>query len=177
MPQRFDPLTHHLGEVYRHGLRDFFAHYEVEIVSCAFWRNRPPWTLERRRCLDTFLLFPLCGRVRAALDGLTVRIGPGEYLALADGRPHALELEKGHPRLEQISLHCRIQDRWGRPLLVRFGRPMAKLADAARWRRDLTDLASLMGSDPVTGRRHGEALVRQLIAERLHAGDTLAAMR
>ena len=177
MPQSIDPLTHHLDEAYRHGLRDFLSHYEVEIVSCALWRNRPPWALERRRCLDTFLLFPLRGRVRAVLDGMTVCIGPGDYLALADGRPHALELEKGHPRLEQLSLHCRIRDRWGRPLLARFGRPMATLTDAPRWHRDLTGLASLMGSDPATGRRLGEALVRQLIAERLHAGDKLAAMR
>ena len=177
MPQSIDPLTHHLGEVCRQGLRDFLAHYEVEVVFCTLWRNRPPWALERRRCLDTFLLFPLCGRVRAVLGGTTVRIGPGDYLALADGRPHALELEKGHPRLEQISLHCRILDRWGRPLLARFKRPMASLADAARWHRDLTDLASLVGSDPATGRRYGETLMRELVTERLRSGEKLAAMR
>jgi len=177
MPQQTDPLTHHLEKAYRDGLRDFLAHYEVEIVSCAFWRNRPPWVLEMRRCLDTFLLFPLRGRVRGIAGGTTVRIGPGDYLALADGRPHTLELEKGHPRLEQISLHCRIQDRWGRPLLERFARPMATLRGAARWHRDLTNLAALMGSDRASGRRQGEALVRQLIAERLHGGDRLAAMQ
>jgi AraC-like DNA-binding protein len=177
MPQRVDPLAHHLGETYRRDLREFFAHYEVEIISCAFWRNRPPWSVARRRCLDTFFLFPIRGRVRITLDRETVRLGPGEYLALADGRANALELEKGHPHLHQVSLHCRIQDRCGRPLVARFRRPWAALADAARWHRDLTGLASLMGSDPATGRRWGEALVCQLVAERLQAGDTLAAMR
>jgi AraC-like DNA-binding protein len=173
MPQQIDPLPRRLDEALRLGLRDFFTHYEVEIISCAFWRNRPPWSLERRRCPDTFLLFPVRGVVRAVLDRTTVRIGPGDYLALADGRAHALRLEEGHPRLEQISLHCRIQDRWGRPLLARFRRPMAALADAARWHRDLTDLASLMASDPATGRRFGRVLVSELVADRLRSGEML----
>ncbi len=177
MPQLIDPLPRRLTEACRQDLRDFYAHYEIEIVSCVFWRNRPPWTLERRRCLDTFLLFPVRGRVRATLDGAVERISPGDYLALADGRPHALALEKGHPRLEQISLHCRIRDRWGRPLLARFRRPLARLGDPVRWHRDLADLASLMSSDPATGRRHGEALVRELVVERLRAGEKLAALR
>jgi AraC-like DNA-binding protein len=176
MPQQVDPLPHRLTEAYREDLRQFLAHYEVEIVSCVFWRNRPPWAVERRRCLDTFLLFPLRGTLRVTLDGARKRVAPGDYLALADGRPHALELEKGHVRLEQISLHCRIPDVCGRPLLARFTQPVARLPDAARWHGALADLASLMTGDPATGRRYGQALVHELVAERLRAGEKLAAM-
>jgi AraC-like DNA-binding protein len=173
MSQQIDPLPRRLDEAYCLGLRDFLAHYEVEIISCAFWRNRPPWSVERRQCPDTFLLFPVRGTVRATLDRAAVRIRPGDYLALPDARAHALRLEAGHLRLEQISLHCRIHDRWGRPLLARFRRPMAKLANPARRHRDLTDLASLMSSDPATGRRRGQSLLVELIADRLRCGETL----
>jgi transcriptional regulator GlxA family with amidase domain len=114
--------------------------------------------------------------LRVTLDGVRARVAPGDYLALVDGRSHAIELEKGHPRLEQISLHCRMPDVCGRPLLARFAKPVATLKDAARWHRTLADLASLMTNDPATGRRHGQALVQELVAERLRAGEKLAAL-
>src|SRR5579859_943707 len=139
MPQQTDPLTGHLNESCRLGLRELFGLYEVEIITCVFWRNRAPWVLERRQCFDSFLLFPLLGRLRVTLKGSVVHVSPGEYLALSDGESHAIALDKGHARLNQISLHCRINDRWGRPLLARFRQPVATLTDAPRWHRVLTD--------------------------------------
>jgi AraC-like DNA-binding protein len=173
MPQQIDPLTGRLSPAYRSGLRGLFGRYEVEIVSCVFWRNRSPWVLERRECFDSFLLFPLRGRLRVTLAGTPIHVAPGEYLALPDGKSHAIVLEKGYARLEQISLHCRIQDRWGRPLLARFRKPVATLLEVPRWHRVLTDLAALMSVDPPTGREQGRGLVRELMADRLHAGERL----
>jgi AraC-like DNA-binding protein len=69
--------------------------------------------------------------------------------------------------LEQIALHCRIQDRWRRPLLARFKTPVARLRDPARWHRVLADLACLMTSDPELGQHQGKVLVRELMADRL----------
>ena len=173
MPQLIDPLSNRLSETCREGLRELFGHYEVELISCVFWRNRAPWFLDRRKCFDSFLLFPLRGRLRVTLKGAVVRVSPGEYLALPDGQAHAIKLEEGDPRLEQISLHCRIQDRWGRPLLARFRHSTAALTDASRWHRVLADVAALMSVDPHTGREWGRALVLELMADRLRAGERL----
>jgi AraC-like DNA-binding protein len=174
MPQRIDPLTGRLSESLREGLRELFGRYEVEIVSCAFWRNRAPWSLEKRRVFDSFLLFPVRGRLRVALERRTVRVVPGEYLALADGVPHAILLERGHARLEQVSLHCRMVDRAGRPLLARFRHPVARLPDVSLWHRVLMDLAALLAADPQTGGRQGAALVQELMADRLRSGERLS---
>jgi len=174
MPQTADPQAHRLSPAYRQNLREFLAHYEIEILSCVYWRNRAPWFLETRQCFDSFFLFPLRGSLRLKTGAGRSRIAPGRYLALRDAEPHSLHLEKGHIRLEQIALHCRIQDRWGRPLLGRFRQHVATLADPMRWYRVLADLASLMTTDPELGRHWGKTLVLELLAERLQQEKLLA---
>jgi len=174
MPQTIDPLSGRLSPSYTTGLREFFAHYEIEILFCKYWRNRAPWSVETRRCFDTFFLFPVHGKVRVTLENGRPVIGPDIYLALPDGVQHALALEKGLSRLEQISLHCRIQDRWGRPFLSRFPSPVARLRDPERWHRILTDFASLISDDPELGRYRGKALVQELLSDRLLEEEMLA---
>lgn len=167
MSQAIDPLANRLSPAYGSVLREFFSHYEVEIISCQYWRNRAPWGIPTRKCFDSFLLFPVLGQVRVDLPDGPKFIGPGAYLALSDGIEHSLELKKGHHRLEQISLHCRIQDRWGRPFLARLRSPVAKLAEADGCYRALADLVSLMTTDRDLGRHRGKILVRELMANRL----------
>ncbi|MGB8354868.1 MAG: AraC family transcriptional regulator [Chthoniobacteraceae bacterium] len=174
MPQTQDLLKGRLSENYCHDLRELLAHYEVTIVSCVYWRNRAPWELETRRCFDSFFLFPVRGNLRLTVDGRRMLVAPGEYLALPDGKEHALVLEKGHKHLEQIALHCHIQDRWRRPLLARFRNPVARLDDAARWHRVLADFASMMSADPELGRHWGRTLVLELMAGRLQEEKRLA---
>jgi AraC-like DNA-binding protein len=174
MPQTQNPLKGRLSEEYRSALREFLAHYEITIVSCVYWRNRAPWGLEPRKCFDTFFLFPVRGTLRLTVDGKRMRVAPGEYLALPDGKEHALVLEKGHKHLEQIALHCHIQDRWRRPLLARFHSPVARLDDPSRWHRELADFASLMNADPELGRHWGKTLVLELMAARLREEKRLA---
>jgi len=173
VPQTIDPHADRLSPAYRQGLRELLAHYEVEVLTCVYWRNRAPWFLETRQCFDSFFLFPICGSLRLTTDAGRSRIEPGHYLALPDGKPHALHLEKGYVRLEQIALHCRIQDRWGRPLLSRFRHPVAALVDPARWYRALTDLASLMSTDLELGRHWGKTLTLELMAGRLRQEEDL----
>ena len=167
MPQTIDSLTGWLGPTYRRSLGEWFDHYEIEILSCVFWRNRAPWGVPRRRCFDSFLLFPTQGKVRVTLAAGCHVIAPGQYLALPEGEWHTLEIEKGHVRLEQLSLHCRMQDRWQRPFLARFRSRVGTLENAAFWHRSLTDLAFLMKFDRQVGQRRGETLVRELLTERL----------
>jgi AraC-like DNA-binding protein len=174
MPQTIDPLTGRLSPSYGSALREFFAHYEIEIVSCAYWRNRAPWRVETRKCFDSFFLFPVIGKVGVAFVSGRRTIGPATYLALPEGVQHSLILEKGHQRLEQISLHCRIQDRWGRPFLNRFNSPISQLQDSVRWYRLLADLASMMSSDPALGQHLGKVLVSELLFDRLREEKKLA---
>lgn len=174
MPQAVDPLSGRLSPAYGHALRELFAYYEIEILSCVFWRNRAPWEISTRKCFDDFFLFPVRGSVRVTLASGRRVIAPGNYLALPEGERHALVLEKGHPRLEQIALHCRMQDRWRRPLLARFSSPVGRLQDPARWHRVLADLACLMGVDPELGQHQGKVLVRELMADRLREEKNLS---
>jgi AraC-like DNA-binding protein len=177
VPQTPDSLRDRLPAAYTRALREFFLHYEIEVLSCVFWRNRAPWSAPARQCFDSFLLFPLRGVVRANLASGPVLIPPGSYLALADGRPHDLALIEGRARLDQVALHLRMQDRWGRPLLARFRSPVGRLRDAARWHRLLADLACLMSVDPGLGRARGRVLVQELMAERLATESGVAPWR
>jgi AraC-like DNA-binding protein len=174
MPQTVDPLSGRLSPSYGHALRELFVHYEIEIISCVFWRNRAPWEVPTRKCFDSFFLFPVRGNVRVTLASGRPVIAPGDYLALPEGERHALALEKGHARLEQIALHCRVQDRWRRPLLSRFSSPVGRLEDPARWHRVLADLACLMSVDPELGQHRGKILVRELMADWLREEKNLS---
>jgi AraC-like DNA-binding protein len=168
MPEAVDPLSGRLTSSCAQAMREFFAHYEIEIITCAYWRNRAPWRVETRKCFDSFFLFPVIGKVGVTFVSGRRIINPTTYLALPDGVQHSLILEKGYQRLEQIALHCRIQDRWGRPFLNRFDSPISKLHDPVRWHRLLADLASLMcSSDPALGRHLGKVLVSELLFDRL----------
>ena len=174
MPQKLDSMEGRLTGHYRQALRELLAYYEIRITSCVYWRNRAPWELETRKCIDCFLLFPVRGTLRLTVGGIRTVVKPGEYLALPEGREHALLLEKGHVHLEQIALHCSIHDRWRRPLLARFSSPVARLDDPARWHRVLADLASMMWADPELGRNWGKTLVLELVADRLREEKRLA---
>jgi AraC-like DNA-binding protein len=174
MPQAVDPLSGRLSPSYAHALRELFAHYEIEIISCAFWRNRAPWEVSTRKCFDSFFLFPVRGSVRVTLASGRPVIAPGQYLALPEGEWHALAIEKSHVRLEQIALHCRVQDRWRRPLLSRFSSPLGRLRDPARWHRVLADLACLMRIDRELGQHQGKVLVGELMADRLREEKNLS---
>lgn len=176
MPQLIDPMLSRLDKAYLHALREFNASYEVEIVSCAYWKNRPPWEVSRRTCPDTFMLFPLKGEFVVTLEEEKRTIRPGSYLCLPEGTLHGLSMRSSLAKLEQVSLHVRIQDRWRRPLAARFSSSVVKLRDPAHWHRKLKDFASLMWTDADLARSWGPGLVRELCAERLMAEPELQSM-
>jgi len=148
-------------------LRQFVLEQDIEFVSCCLFRNAAPWSVPRRTCADSFLLFPVKGRVRVLLEKGSRELGPGEYLMLPENRGHALEIGNGGRHLHQISLHCQIHDRWNRPFLAQFRRPFGVLRDPKRWFESLKDLACLSEHDTPLAQAYGEALIRVLLAERV----------
>ena len=125
------------------------------------------------------MLFAVRGGFRVFLDehvdadpGHLVK--SGEYVMLPEGRRHTLEIADAEcgPMLEQISVHAHMADRWGRPLLARFAEPFGCLADPEATWRALRDLGCLLTDDRETGRIYGEALLRNMMAERARDDDT-----
>lgn len=161
-----------LGERHGRSLRAIFLDSEITMVSCCFWRNRAPWRLAWRKCIDSFFLFPERGRVRVGLTGETKVIRPGEFLMLPEGIGHSLELVGAFRELRQFSIHCHIHDRWRRPLLGRFPSAFGALP-AQGWMRRLRELTCLMETDQALAQEYGERMIRDLLAWQIGPGREL----
>jgi AraC-like DNA-binding protein len=168
--QRRDPLEGFISSVHHHSLREILLDYEVAMVSCWYWRNSAGWSLAWRTCSDSFFLFPVFGEVRVHLESGQRLLAPGQFLMLPEGTPHAIELKKGFQRLEQISVHCHLHDRYGRSLLARFSSSFGRLPHTRESIAALKELACLMGNDPELGQPHGEMTVKELLAFQLRDG-------
>jgi len=141
----------------------------IRMVSASLWHNHKPWSLQRRQCSDSFLLFIVKGAVRVTLDDGTRRImGRGEYLMLPENRWHRLEMAGESKDLHQYSLHCLIEDRFcNPPFLTRFSHPFGRLNPAGYFFKRLRELVAIMSAEPELGQFVGESLVRDLLLERL----------
>jgi AraC-like DNA-binding protein len=172
MPQEQQSMGDVLPPEWRESLRAIFVDHEVQMVSCTLWKNRAPWRLDWRTCLDSFLLFPVTGEVEVCLRGAKQVVAPGDFLMLAEDTWHSLELVRGFRNLQQFSLHCHIHDRWNRPLLRRFPSSSGRLPARPSNFRILEELCCLMATDPESGQQRGEAFVREVLAAQL-AGEHL----
>jgi AraC-like DNA-binding protein len=92
---------------------------------------------------------------------------------LPEGTPHRVRLKKGHKRLEQISIHCHIQDRWGRSLLSRFPSPVGQLSNRRASEQVLKELTCLMSRDSEIGRLYGETVLKDLLVAQIRQGEIL----
>ncbi|PTY04477.1 hypothetical protein DB346_03310 [Verrucomicrobia bacterium LW23] len=179
MPQTPDKLSGRLTETQRDSIRIALCENEMRVASCMFWHNTAPWDVPWRTCPDTFILMPTEGAFRVYLDdpadpGPGRAVAPGEYVMLPEGRRHLLVIEDGCTRLEHISVHAHIADRWGRSLARRFADPFGRLAaPEATWRM-LLDVTSLMADAPETGRALGEVALRALMTERIREASASA---
>lgn len=166
MPQSSDSLPDFLPPARRAALRELFLH-RITILSCAYWRNSPPWSVAWRRCADIFLLFPVRGSVRAHLKGRALTIDPGRYLILPEGTPHSLELVEGHKVLHQFALHIHLRDRWQRSQVNRFPSFLGVLGNRKDACQSLSELCSLLVHDPETAQEFGAVLVQSLLSDYL----------
>lgn len=167
MAEERDDLPEFIGHDRRRGMRTLFLEYEVSMISCVLWRNPAPWSLKWRKVPNSFLLFPSLGKLRVRLTTGEYLVTAGEFLMLPENVGHAIELVGNYRRLEQFSLHCHIQDRWGRPFLSRLADPVGKLPERTTWTEALGELVCLMTNDRETGAVRGAAFVRELLAWQL----------
>jgi len=167
MPEVSDRLPHFLDAPRRAGLHALFRH-DITILSCVFWRNTPSWSLDWRRCADTFLLLPVKGAFRVRLRGRApFTVAPGKFLLLPEGMPHALEIGRGQKHLHQFSLHFHIHDSWKRSFMNRLPGAAFSVPHPAETREAFRELTCLMGQDRATGQALGSALVQMLLARLL----------
>lgn len=171
--ETIDPLNNRLTAARSEALRQVFLEAKIGIISCRLFRNQAPWSVPRRTCPDSFFLFPLRGRVRVILDGSNRELAPGQFLMLPEGAPHALDIGRNVRKLDQISLHCHIHDRWNRPLLAQFAKPFGQLPQSDEWLESLLDLAACQSPDPALGQARGDALLRELLSHRLRGEAAL----
>lgn len=175
MPQTPDRLPDLLSSQQLESLSSVLREYSVKMFTCVYWRNQAPWSVEWRTAPDSFLLFPVVGMVRAHLETGPVLIAPGTFLMLPEMTPHSLELVEGLHDLEQISIHCEIQDRWRLSLLHRMGSPIGQLpGDAEGWFTQLRHLVALLNQDRDLGQILGESLIRILLTHQVIAQPDLA---
>lgn len=145
----------------------FLREYEITLLTCVCWRNRPPWRLVERRQADSFFLFPTVGVLRLYCEGRQYRVPPGAFIMLRDRRPHAIELEDGHAALEQVSVHALIQNAWQAPLLSWFDEPVGRLRAPEEAFRQLRLITHLLGHDPAAAQVAGASFLRGLLIDQL----------
>lgn len=176
MPESTDDLAHWLSAAESTTQRELMSAYGYHLVSCVFFRNRPPWKLAWRTCLDHFLLFPLSGILRVELRDEQYELKPGHFLMLPEGVWHRLEAGDAQRPLHQISLHAHIHDRWGRPLLARCGATRGRLAHGKRDFDALRLLVHLCGQDREAAASFAEGFLKQLLSLQHRLGTPFAPM-
>lgn len=165
--QKPDALPDELPAPRRALLRRFLLEFEVTLLSAVYWRNRPPWRLAERRQADSFFLFPVKGELRLHCEGQQFSVPPGRFIMLREGRPHAIELVDGHDELEQISLHCLIQNAWRTPLLGWFRDPVGDLSSPEAAITQLRQLVCLHGREREAAQAAAQAVLGSLMLEQL----------
>lgn len=138
--------------------------FEVTIVSCVLWHERDKWVVRPRTVPDSLFLFPIRGRLWARVRKRRQEIGPGQFLMIPEGMPHALGLARGCRQLDQIALHGYVSNAWRLPLLSWFPSPFHTILNRAYWFTELKRLVCLMNTRPALGQRHGERLVKSLLS-------------
>jgi len=144
----------------------------VRLVSAVAWRNRPGWSLERRRINDQMLLVPTQGRLAWCTDTGEGVCAPGQGLLIGAGAWHALRALDGRG-IHHLIVHAFIHDQHGLPLADRLASPCFALDDQASWAHRLEDLICLADHDLASAETYAQALLPLLLAQALWNGATL----
>jgi len=142
----------------------FLANFQTRFVSAIHWDNLHPWFKERRKITDNFLLFP-ADPIFVATETEERVIGPGEAFWVPDGRWHWYGLREGMRRTAHVILHAVFESPLHMNPMERFPSSIHTLPEYAFWYARLRRLSCLAFHDAAAARRHGEALLTELMLE------------
>lgn len=144
----------------------------VRLVSALAWRNRPGWSLERRRINDQMLLVPTQGRLAWCTDAGEGVCAPGQALLIGAGTWHALRALDGRG-IHHLIVHAFIHDQHGLPVADRLASPCFTLDHHRTWADLLEDLIGLADHDLIAAEIHAQALLPLILAQALWNGAVL----
>ncbi|MDX1683146.1 MAG: helix-turn-helix domain-containing protein, partial [Phycisphaeraceae bacterium] len=98
-------------------------------------------------------------------------VNPGQALIVPEGPTHQIQLADDCKALEQIVLHLRIHDRWGRGFFARLDQPVVALPRPDDWHQRLKDLVAVTQPNDDVARATGEAVVRALLVDLILHGN------
>ncbi|WOO40595.1 AraC family transcriptional regulator [Rubellicoccus peritrichatus] len=169
--QKSDSLPNTLNQRQRDTIRLLLEQFQVEIISAVYWRNEAPWYLDLRKVHDSFFLFPVKGELHFYSEGQCHSVKPGQFVMLADGVEHAIELKDGHSKLEQIAIHAYIQNIWQMPFLSLCPNVIGTLPNKASWFLEMKEFIHVLNLDKVSGQQWGEGLIRRLLISQITQFD------
>ena len=160
-------LPEELAPRRREAQRWFLENFRPRLLSALHWNNDIPWDVPRRKILDNFFLFPadpiLLGTEREE------RVAkPGEFFLVPEGRWHWYRGVAGTPRTAHVILHVLFDSRLHANPLDAFPTAIHPLGNYAFWYARLRRLVCLGQHSPEAARRHGEALLTELLLELIH---------
>lgn len=142
----------------------FLANFQARFVSAIHWDNIRPWFKERRKITDNFLLFP-ADPIFVATEAEERVIGPGEAFWVPDGRWHWYGLKSGMMRTAHVILHAVFESPLHMNPMELFPSSIHTLPDYDFWYARLRRLSCLAFYDVAAARRHGEAILTELMLE------------
>jgi AraC-like DNA-binding protein len=142
----------------------FLDNFQARFVSAIHWDNIHPWFKERRKITDNFLLFP-ADPIFVATESEERVIGPGEVFWVPDGRWHWYGLKGGMQRTAHVILHAVFESPLHLNPMELLPSSIHALPDYAFWYARLRRLSCLALHDAVAVRRHGEAVLTELMLD------------
>lgn len=146
----------------------FLEHFRPRLLSALHWDNHVPWDVPRRKIMDNFFLFPADPILVGTDQGERV-IGPGEFFLVPEGRWHWYRGVAGTRSTAHVILHVLFDSRSRVNPMDAFQSASHRLESYAFWYARLRRLVCLWQHSPEAAKRHGEALLTELLLELLHA--------
>ncbi len=166
-------LPKRLGRAQRERVRTILDNSEVALISCLFWRLDIRRVIAPRRLGDSYLYFPVEGRLCYRIDQTEGTIGPGEFMMVSEGVEHEARLAEGCEYFEAFAIHAHAYTAHSMPLFSIFRDPIGRLEAPQLWFEQLELLTHLMGHNQELGRRFGEPWLRRLLLHQVMRGSPM----
>jgi len=148
---------------------------QIDAIHCAFWSNKSPWFVPKRKVFDDFCVFVRSGRLLVEIDGARRLLKPGECLLLPEGRSHAFGLARGDEKVSHAIVHCHARSLDGGSVLERLASPFQALPGGASELERILDCVALFERSERSGRAYARSLLSGLLVGLARKGRLAAA--